>query len=148
MAVESLTLELGAADKRIIDGFVAQANKVNDEKKDEDGYVFITALDVIKSLVEDAGIKYADHYSYGVETSGEFVNRFTSDEIADIKTAVGANNTEVKNVVKAITKAHVIKFNDPLLAPALQKLVDEGVLTAQRKDDILNYSRPDFVDQA
>jgi len=147
MTLESLTLALGAADKRIIDGFVAQANKVNDDKKNEEGYVFLTSLDILKSLVEDVGIKYADHYGYGVETSGEFVNRFEPQEISDIKAAVANNNTQVKNVVQTITKAAVIKFNDPSLSAALQVLVDNGVLTLERKNQILEYIRPDYITQ-
>lgn len=69
----------------------------------------------------------------------EFLRRFTRDERIAVRTAA-KNDPVVEDMLSLIDKSDSIKANDPDVVQGMQYLVDQGHITASRRNAILAAS--------
>ena len=95
----------------------------------------------LQKLVEDSCRSYASQFSVDRITSGEFVLRFTGQEIAAVAAAAESDATIAEFL--AATRAHpTVRLADPLVAGGLEYLVAKKLLTQVRADAIGFYPLP------
>lgn len=73
-----------------------------------------------------------------VFTTLEFLNRLTAQERADVRTHAGNNPaSDVADWIERVRAATEIDIEDARTAAGLQTVVDAGLLTSDRRDEIL-----------
>lgn len=124
----SLTITL--TDTHAIDGWVEAANRNGS-----------TPELIAAELLNQHGTNYAELFDIGIITSASFMARFTPDEYRTIMMSMGQSQ-EIAGLVSDLTSTPKIYLNDPRLIFGLQKLVDAGLLNADRIPQLLYYARP------
>ena len=138
--MDNLTVTI--TNPRLIDGFVQAA--INNNRTPES---------IAQEFLENQGRSYADLFKIGVITSASFISRFTPSEYGAIISAsqVNENSTEeeivlaqsVSFLISELTNSPNVALDDPRLEPGLQELVDAGLITEERKTELLSYQRPE-----
>lgn len=72
-------------------------------------------------------------------TSYQFLNRLTASERAEVRSR-SLTDTNVADFLMLATAAQEVVSDDPVTIQGMGYLVSIGVLTAQRRDEILNGS--------
>ena len=132
MPLSDLSATLSApADQRYIDGWVAAATAAG-----------MTPAAFATQFLRDQGKTYAGLYKVGSMPAAAFVMRFTSDEIAAIRTAAETDE-QVAGILAQLQGEPFVAVDDSRVAPAFQYLEGAGLLTAERAAAILSYDRPE-----
>lgn len=124
------TLTVTLANPRQIDGFITAANNAG-----------MTPEALALEFLAQQGARYADGFKIGVLTSAGFIKRLSPEEYAGIVTAA-ESNLEIAGLVEQFTEQPMIALDDERLIAGLQQLVEIGLLTQERKAELLLYQRP------
>jgi hypothetical protein len=99
-------------------------------------------LDVlITEFVAQQGARYANDFKVGIITGAAFIRRLSTQEYAGIITAA-ESSSEIAGLVEQFTEQPIIALDDKRLIAGLQQLVEIGLLTQERKAELLLYQRP------
>lgn len=115
---------------RQIDGYIQAANNAG-----------MTPEALALEFLAQQGARYADDFKIGVLTSAAFIKRLNPEEYAGIVTAA-ESSSEIAGLVEQFTEQSMIVLDDERLIAGLQQLVEIGLLTQERKAELLLYQRP------
>lgn len=129
----TVSLTAAGADQRYIDGWVAAATAAGQ-----------TPEDFVLQFLRDQGKSYATSYRVGTFPSSGFILRVQPAEYQAIVTAAQTD----PNVAALLAELAVEPFaavDDPRIGPGLDYLVAVGLLSAERRTELLSYERPEPV---
>lgn len=128
-----MTINITLPNNRNTDGWIEAANRNN-----------LTPEELILDFISQQGKSYADLFGIGVITSAAFIARFTAKEYSDIL-AASKTDQVIKGLLDTLLSEPVVNFDDPRLVPGLQTLVDSNLISAERVDELLSYTRPEVL---
>lgn len=137
--MEELTIKLKGS--REIAGFIEAANRSD-----------TTPENLCMEYLYSLGKKYADTYRIGIITTSSFISRFAPIEYASIMEASvikedfspkkKIESEKIQSLINQITSLPTISLDDPRIRPGLEYLVDIGLLSKNRVEEILYYEIP------
>ena len=123
-------LTVTLTNPRQIDGYIQAANGAG-----------MTPEALLSELVANQGARYANDFKIGVLTSAAFIRRLSTQEYAGIITAA-ESSSEIAGLIEKFTDQPIIALDDERLIAGLQQLVEIGLLTQERKAELVLYQRP------
>lgn len=101
----------------------------------------LTLTGVAGDALKLQGLQYANLFQIGVVTSGAIIARFTPEEYTAILNA-SKTDQAIADLINELTNEGHIIIDDPRLVNGLQKLVNVGLLAADRVPQIMAYEHP------
>lgn len=101
--------------------------------------VYSTPEAYLRHLIEGTCEPLAERYNIGIISSGAFVLRFTASEREAIDAAALSDDTVVGFLSRVGESPHALLYSDEV-QQGIAYLVDVGLLTQQRADEVLSYS--------
>ena len=129
----TVTLPAVGADQRYVDGWVAAATAAGQ-----------TPEAFVLEFLRAQGKSYAHNYKVGTFPSSDFILRVQPAEYAGI-VAAAETDPNVAALLAELRNEPFAAVDDPRLGPGLDYLVAVGLLTAERRTELLSYERPEPV---
>lgn len=122
-----------ALTRRAWGGIVSAANEAG-----------IPPDELCRQILQSAGISYADlpKHRVGVLTAGEFIDRFTSEELVIIRQAA-TQNAQVNQLKDQLLQRERVELDDTTLIGGLEQLAAVGLLQPNRPSELVAFVIPE-----